>query len=56
MWLLKNDNMLSQQQGATVTAFLNNCAFLFFDATHIQRLDSSFAIVVTCSVFWKGIL
>lgn len=30
--------------GATVTAFLNKCVFLFFDATHIQRLDSSLVL------------
>lgn len=56
MWLLKNDNMLSQQQGATVTAFLNKYVLLFFDSSHIQRLDSSFSIMVTWSVIWEGML
>lgn len=28
MRLLKNDKMLSQQQGPIVTAFLNECVFL----------------------------
>lgn len=54
MWSLKNDNMLSQQQGVTVAAFLNECVFQFFDATYIWKLDYYFSIIITGSVFWEG--